>query len=233
VTAGSWLDCDPVAFSTILEKRPWLDAERFCNAGDIVYRNIAFGPLHRTEVCSVDAALVAEGLLTKPALRAARYPRRRFCATNYDKRHKLFPRRAPVRFMIPSEIGRARPHINRARCGRIAENGQRFRASVIYPMGAFFDRCSILRGASRRRLVAGRRIAIIAGLGCGERLKRPSALARLNDGMTGDPSMAAPAAVSGASLTVTVETLWSIPISNQLTSEEGSVLEGRRSSAGR
>jgi hypothetical protein len=63
-------------------------------------------------------------------------------------------------------------------------------------------------------------------------LKGPSALAgRQRRDDWGDLSEAAPAAVGGASLTVADETLWSIPISNQLMSEEGSVLEELLSSA--
>jgi hypothetical protein len=58
------------AFSTFPKKRLRLDAERFCDAGDIVDRHIAFGPLDRAEISSVDAALVGESFLTEPALGA-------------------------------------------------------------------------------------------------------------------------------------------------------------------
>jgi len=68
--SGSGSNAIPRGFSTIPEKRPRLDAERFGNAGDVVDRNIALGPLDRVEIRAVDAALVAESLLTEPALGA-------------------------------------------------------------------------------------------------------------------------------------------------------------------
>jgi hypothetical protein len=56
--------------STVPEKRPRLDAEPLCDAGDIVDRHIAFGPLDRTEVRAVDATLVGERFLSEPTLGA-------------------------------------------------------------------------------------------------------------------------------------------------------------------
>ena len=51
----------------ILEQRPWLDAQTLCDSGNVVDRDVALGPLDRTQVGTIDPALVRQGLLADTA----------------------------------------------------------------------------------------------------------------------------------------------------------------------